>query len=440
MLKNLIIRLLLAFIQIGILMWDSNHANPTMSPWLIGLSWVMFISIWPIGQESLKLSRYWLIGSTVVMLMLISVINMSYDGSVTSYLFSIGEHSVIQYMVLFFVLYGLFFVGLEQKRWFADHTSYMKKYATLFARLLASSFLSLIGYLFTLLLLSISQLPYHTFPLEIVCFPLFVAISLTILEYQPKWVEYVKQITSHLLLWMMPFILLGNLVIVFDLFVVGQVSTAAVTSPPARFLLICLFFGIVVGFTTFYPTYQKRRWGRVASYLTLIIFILSMISHLKHNYLLFVQEGSYYLSSESLFWWVCLTLLSLSAVGYLLSLIFCRQTLKWLACTHIYGLWSLVLILFLTSTPLADLDKMSINYRVAKLENGAVSAANFNYDALMYGQKRYGKDALIYLRDRYQGSNAEQVKEHAQDALSSSNKSNYPFKISLPETNQEEMK
>jgi hypothetical protein len=82
------------------------------------------------------------------------------------------------------------------------------------------------------------------------------------------------------------------------------------------------------------------------------------------------------------------------ALGYAAAALRAVPWLKPLEATNLVGGVVAVAVLLALLTPLADPARLSVADQMRRLENGTVSAAEFDYDFLRFGSGRYGRAAL----------------------------------------------
>lgn len=93
-----------------------------------------------------------------------------------------------------------------------------------------------------------------------------------------------------------------------------------------------------------------------------------------------------------------------------------RHWLAPLARINRFNAYLLLALLLAYFTPLADVQRLSTQNQVARLQRGEVKAADFDYRHLRFDTGRYGIEALQALRN-YTGPEAETVREQAAQAL-----------------------
>ena len=110
------------------------------------------------------------------------------------------------------------------------------------------------------------------------------------------------------------------------------------------------------------------------------------------------------------------------AVGYLWAAFERGAWLVRIAPTNVITAFMILAVLIALFTPIADPARLSVASQMARLENGKVSAAAFDYAYLKFDGARYGTEALQTLKARTAGADAATIRTLAETALNRKNK------------------
>lgn len=139
------------------------------------------------------------------------------------------------------------------------------------------------------------------------------------------------------------------------------------------------------------PPPAPLRWsGRLAAILPAALTGLAA-------YAIWLRVDQHGLTPERVIGIACVVVGACYALGYVAAALRTAPWLKPLEATNIVAGVVAVLVLLALFTPLADPARLSVADQLRRLQNGTVSAAEFDYDFLRFGGGRYGSSALEQL-------------------------------------------
>src|SRR5690606_23218598 len=110
------------------------------------------------------------------------------------------------------------------------------------------------------------------------------------------------------------------------------------------------------------------------------------------------------------------------ACGYLWAAAQRGTWLARIAPTNIATAFVILAMLIVLFSPLGDPARLSVTSQMARLENGKIAAAAFDYNYLRFEGKRYGKEALEALKKTTAGIDASAIRTQAETALNKKNR------------------
>jgi hypothetical protein len=139
------------------------------------------------------------------------------------------------------------------------------------------------------------------------------------------------------------------------------------------------------------PPPAPLRWaGRLAAMLPIPLIGLAA-------YAIWLRIDQHGLTPDRVVGIACVLVGASYALGYAVAALRAAPWLKPLEATNIAGGVVTVAVLLALVTPVADPARLSVADQLRRLQNGTVSAAEFDYDFLRFGGARYGRSALEQL-------------------------------------------
>lgn len=118
----------------------------------------------------------------------------------------------------------------------------------------------------------------------------------------------------------------------------------------------------------------------------------------------------------------CLLVASCYACGYSWAAVERKVWLERIAPVNVMTAFVILAALLALFTPIADPARLSVNDQVARLENGKVSVAKFDFNYLRFDGARYGNEALQKFKLATTGPDVALLNKRAEEALQRKNK------------------
>lgn len=114
------------------------------------------------------------------------------------------------------------------------------------------------------------------------------------------------------------------------------------------------------------------------------------------------------------------------AVSYAVSAVLPGPWLRRIERANFFAALAVVAVIFLLLSPVGSPARISVESQMARLRSGAISLTKFDFRYLRFEGGRYGREALVAMRDHPSGPDAADMKARADYALNSTNRFGIP--------------
>ncbi|MDO1559389.1 DUF4153 domain-containing protein [Brevundimonas sp. 2R-24] len=257
------------------------------------------------------------------------------------------------------------------------------------ALLLGSALFHLIGLNF---LRDLIQEPWFALPVTTVAFALGVALT----DVSDRLIRGVRTIGLTLLSWLSPLLTLlaaGFLIAVpfagIDKLWAAGSATALVLAAAAG-LIILINAAYQDDTEETHPPMFLRWTLRVAAVLLVPLVLIAVWG-------LSLRIGQHGLTPERIIAACCALIGAVYAGGYAFAAVRPGAWMRPLEKTNVAAAWLVLAVILALFSPLADPARLSVADQTARLQRGAVSAADFDYAFLRFRSGRFGEAALARL-------------------------------------------
>ncbi len=278
--------------------------------------------------------------------------------------------------------------------------------------------------LFWLLLIAISEifssiqikLVHQIISSHLFIFPasaMAIAAGIHLTDVNPELIQGIRAVFLSLLAWLLPLfsVLLTTFIVAF----IFSGKASLLNEGVIGLLILALIVLINAVYQDGQTTVKKLLMlsARLAS-IILLPFTLVAI----HNLLNSVSHKGWYISDVNMAGYLSVALFY--SIGYLVAAIKPSSRLKYIEHCNFFGaLWVLAVVAaFLTSA--VNPAKISVQSQIKRLESGKINPRDFNFQYLKNKGKRYGREALLNLKNNWRGQDADWVRSQAGLALTSS--------------------
>jgi hypothetical protein len=392
-------------------------------------AFIPLLSISALGQLSKRQLFGWTISASIVITALglydfwkTVAINTSNHSLPVSFLLFIGL------TFGFYIAHCLVIAGSSEQKRIASYANYFEQsWKVLIQALFSTLFVGVIwlvlsmgAVLFTILDLSFfdALLSKSWFYLPVITFAFACGIHIT--DVKPSVVRNIRNLLLSLLAWALP---------IATLFVAGFLLALPWTglqplwnTRHASWVLLSAALALVLLINAAYQNGQSahevtrviRLSARIAAFCLLPIVLISL-------YALSLRVGDYGWTNDRILGAFCITLSLSYAIGY--GWAATRSTwLEPIAHVNTLNAFVILAILLALNSPIADVARLSTNNQIDRLNNGKISAQDFDYRYLRFHGDRYGMEALQELSKRNWGKDAELIREKASQALKLKNR------------------
>lgn len=333
-------------------------------------------------------------------------------------------HFFVFCTVALYIAQSLLLAGVHDRRRVASYASYFETAWKLFVQLLFSAMF--VGALWIVLLVGaglfelvrldflkalLGQL-WFNIPVTTAAF----ACAIHVTDVRPAIVRGIRTLSLTLLAWILPIAAL--LVAGFLLTLPWTGLEALWATRRATSVLLGTAALLIVLINAAYQNGEAS--GRVArlvrwSARLAALALLPLVAIAVHA--LWLRVGEHGWTSERLVAAACLLVAGCYALGYGWAAIRRGPWLAAIAPVNVFAAFVVLAVLLVLFSPLGDPVRISVNSQLARLEQGKVPAAGFDFDYLRFEGKRFGQAALVRLAGRSEGADAVFIREQAALAL-----------------------
>lgn len=251
----------------------------------------------------------------------------------------------------------------------------------------------------------------------------FFAFAVHLTDVRPALVQGIRMMALTLLSWLSP--LMVALAAGFILTLPFTGLAPLWETGKAGAILLGAAGGLVILINAAYQDGDEApaavlRWsGRIGALLLAPLVALAA-------YGMALRIGQYGLSPDRVRAVAACVVATCYAGGYAKAAVSKGVWLKGVERTNIFTAVGVVVILAALLSPIADPARLTAANQLSRLEHGAVSAAEFDYQALRFDAGRYGVDALEDLKAGRRGPKDAMVKQGATAALIRKNRFDTP--------------
>ncbi|MDQ1920615.1 DUF4153 domain-containing protein [Massilia pseudoviolaceinigra] len=330
-------------------------------------------------------------------------------------------------LIILFIAHSLVLAAAQDRRRLASYATHFDIAWKLFIQLAFSVFFTGALYLAMWLGASLFDLVKIRFLTELMKSSAFLspllacafACALHLTDVRPAIVHGIRGLLLVLMSWLLPVatLLIGG-------FVLCLPFTGLDALWATRHATVALLAAVALLVVLINAAWQNGDMGdsvaRVVRFSARIACVLLLPLTAIAIYALGLRVADHGWTSDRIFAAAALLVASFYALGYLYAAIDRGAWLRRVAPVNLAAAYAAITVLLALLSPLADPDRIAVNSQIARLESGAVSAAEFDYKFLKTQSKRYGAAALLKLKEGKTGPQATLAAGHATRTLAES--------------------
>lgn len=225
---------------------------------------------------------------------------------------------------------------------------------------------------------------------------LALALAIHITDVRPAIVRGIRGLALTLLAWLLPLLTLIVAGFLLSLPFTGleplwQTRYGTSVLLLAGGIAILLINAAYQGGVPHSPPSLFRHAARFAALLLVALTALAV-------YGLSLRVGKHGWTTDRIIAAACILVLAWHAAGYVIAAVARGPWMQRLEITNVTGAWLVLAVLLALFTPIADPARIAVSSQVARLEAGAVSWREFDYQFLRFEGARYGRAALDRLK------------------------------------------
>jgi hypothetical protein len=245
------------------------------------------------------------------------------------------------------------------------------------------------------------------------------SLGLHLSDARADWVRGIRRLVLILLSWLLPLLALFAIGFLAALPVMGVEALwrtrygASLVLTTACCLIALLNATYQQGETP--PPFVLRWIGRAAALALLPLVALGF-------WATWLRVTQYGLTPQRVVALTGIAVLACYAIGYLIAALWKGPWLKVIERCNIFAAFMALAVILAVTTPLADPARLTVANQIARLESGTTPAAKLDFKSLRFDGERYGKAALLLLRQTQNGADADFIRRQAALTLTLDNR------------------
>jgi hypothetical protein len=257
--------------------------------------------------------------------------------------------------------------------------------------------------------------------------------ALHVTDVRAGIVRGLRTLGLSLLSWLLPLMVLIGVGFLAALVFTG-VQPLWDTNFAATLLLIAFATLVVLLNAAYQDGDAERETPRPLRYPGTIAALTLLPLAALAGYAVYLRVEQYGWTAPRIYAGACAFVAAFYAIGYAYAVVGRGPWLKRIEAWNVYGALLVLVVLLALFTPIADPYRISVGSQLTRLQNGTVTAAQFDFANLRWAGGRYGQLALERLKAS-DGPEAESIRQAATRALLATNQYAQPYDREFVTTN-----